>query len=261
MSLFKRAKIVPKANRPTPDKTLTPAQERQLAVARIALSMITRRWFNDILSIEANRILPAILLAIYEAELLGRKISRRQACQPLGIDPTKTGTRYITMAEEHGLLTVENRTAAAARSDALRLTKMGRELIDDELTSIATNVLDPFFVERRTTPTQGRVDPRIKQSLTPNPQDPYTQFVADLVHHEDYEINVDRTDIKILKPGRDLMYLLRDKYLPNFNAAYFSVTKFIARLIDDLAIKHALGPARKHPPMSLSREPKKIANQ
>jgi hypothetical protein len=132
MALFKRVKIVPKKGALPPSKTLTPAEQRRLAVIDVALKVLTRRWFDDTLSVEANRILPGLLLKIFESELLGVEISKREACEPLRIDPTKTGARYIAMAEEHGFLTIQHKGS----KDVLRLTSLARDMLDKEVSSL-----------------------------------------------------------------------------------------------------------------------------
>ena len=139
MTRFRRAKITPKGTTATTMNALAPHEEESLSAARYALGILTRRWFGDQLSIEANRILPAILLSIYVGQKTGRRTSKRDACQPLQIDPTKTGARYITMAEEHGFVVVDKNAGDDGRKDALSLTPLAIEMIDKELQGLVAH--------------------------------------------------------------------------------------------------------------------------
>lgn len=105
------------------------------ATALTVMDILTFRWFDDALSIEANRILPPLLINIYAAAQRGRTISKRQACEPLRIDPTNTGARYIAMAAELGLLTISS-AKSDARKDSLELTPQAISLIENDLLKI-----------------------------------------------------------------------------------------------------------------------------
>ena len=110
MGLLKRAKIWLRPPHAASDKSPLPAfEQQQVVLADLALKFVTYRWFEDTLSIEANRILPALLLQIFVGEKLGLEISKSRACEPLRIDPTKTGSRYIAMAQEHGFAISDHR--------------------------------------------------------------------------------------------------------------------------------------------------------
>lgn len=147
MSRIKRAKICGPGGSSSSAKVLPPADAERVAIAGIVLSILSRQWFGGTLSIEANRMLPSILLAVYEAQLRGAKISKREACAPLKIDPTKTGARYIAMAMEHGLLVVETKAGKDGRKDLLSLTPTTMEFVAKDLMQIAVMLGRPVLME------------------------------------------------------------------------------------------------------------------
>jgi hypothetical protein len=93
-------------------------------------------WLDGPFSIEARRVLPILMLELFFAEREGGRISKKQACDIMGVDSAKTGPKYIAQAEAAGLLLVESKPKEDRRKDFLRPTQKLMDFVSRELTAL-----------------------------------------------------------------------------------------------------------------------------
>ena len=104
---------------------------------RIALTILKWQWLDDEFSGEARRALPVLLVTLYWAARRGdkSKLSKRQACELMGVDYARTGPRYMAQAQARDLIAVE-RSAVDKRKDVIRATPRLIEVMEREFNAI-----------------------------------------------------------------------------------------------------------------------------
>lgn len=108
------------------------ARDDQGIVAAL-LRFVRGEWLGEDLKGEERRFLPSLLLGLYEANLRGDSLTKRQACATMHADPTTSGPKYIALAKEKGLLTIELKPPRDRRKDFLHPTEGLKELIRAEI--------------------------------------------------------------------------------------------------------------------------------
>jgi hypothetical protein len=118
------------------EATAASSQVSPDAFAHGVLAVLKWEWLDDTFSVEAKRVLPILLLEVYFAEGTDRRISKRQACEIMGVDYAKTGPKYIAQAEARGLIALERRPEEDKRKEYLRPTPGLMTLLSSELTAL-----------------------------------------------------------------------------------------------------------------------------
>jgi hypothetical protein len=93
-------------------------------------------WLDRSFSVEARRVLPILLLELFFAQREGRNISKKEACDIMGVDAAKTGPNYISQAERKGLLIVDQNPEKDRRKHFLHPTPKLMDLLTTELKAL-----------------------------------------------------------------------------------------------------------------------------
>jgi DNA-binding MarR family transcriptional regulator len=118
---------------------LTSDNERVL-MAQYALALINWRWFpgSEIVRKRDQQLLiPPLLFGLYLAHKRGKKITKAEACDLMGVDRATTGPKFIRALEAEGLVTISRYPEVDKRKDFLTPTKKLRRLVEGELTRVA----------------------------------------------------------------------------------------------------------------------------
>jgi hypothetical protein len=93
-------------------------------------------WLDQSFSVEARRVLPILLLELFFAEREGRNLSKKQACDIMGVDSAKTGPNYIVQAEKKGWLVIDQNLEKDRRKHFLRPTPKLMDFLATELKAL-----------------------------------------------------------------------------------------------------------------------------
>jgi DNA-binding MarR family transcriptional regulator len=129
---------MPKRTECPPDPRLIFDSERIL-MARYALALINWRWFpkSDVVrKRDAQLLIPPLLFGLYLAHKQGKKITKVEACDLMGVDRATTGPKFIKALEAAELVRIEKHPDIDKRKTFLSPTKKLLALVEGELTRI-----------------------------------------------------------------------------------------------------------------------------
>ncbi len=118
---------------------------KKLTFAEGLLSFMRGDWLGHSFSVEAKRFIPLIMLALYVAKLQDRRLSIREVCNSSGLDISKTGPKYLKVAAERGLITIEHQALEDKRKSLVSLT-------DEAFTMIERFFADTLVYQEERTP-------------------------------------------------------------------------------------------------------------
>jgi hypothetical protein len=122
--------------------TLTADNERIL-IAQYALALINWRWFPGCEIVhkrDQQLLIPPLLFGLYLAHKHGKKITKAEACDLMGVDRATTGPKFLKALEVGGLITIAKYPAIDKRKDFLTPTKKLLRQVEGELTRLARNL-------------------------------------------------------------------------------------------------------------------------
>jgi DNA-binding MarR family transcriptional regulator len=125
-----------------PALKLTSDRERIL-IAQYALALIAWRWFPGcevVRTRDQQLLIPPLLFGLYLAHRRGKKITKAEACDLMGVDRATTGPKFIRALEADGLISIGRHPEIDKRKDFLSPTKKLHRLVESELTRLARNL-------------------------------------------------------------------------------------------------------------------------
>lgn len=125
-----------------PPLTLTSDNER-ISIARYALALINWRWFPGcevVRKRDEQLLIPPLLFGLYLAHKRGKKITKTEACDLMGVDRATTGPKFIRALKAAGLVSIVRHPEIDKRKDFLSPTKKMQRLVEGELTRLARNL-------------------------------------------------------------------------------------------------------------------------
>lgn len=86
------------------------------------LSLMRGDWLPEEISVEGRRLLPPLLVGFYSAKQKGLRLTKKDACGLMNVDPSTTGPKYIDLAIKMGWLAVDRREGDDGRKTYLGAT-------------------------------------------------------------------------------------------------------------------------------------------
>jgi hypothetical protein len=114
-------------------------QSQTTALGYGAMRMLRRRWFASLPDPPADRFLTLLLLDVYCSFIAGVPLNKKSAWTAMGVEDIKTGRKYITRAQELGLIAV-HRSDKDKRKELLCPTDYLKLLIEVELNQFASEI-------------------------------------------------------------------------------------------------------------------------
>ena len=122
-----------------PEYTPGTDAERVL-LARYAMAMMEWRWFPGsevVRSRNEQDLIPPLLMGLYVAKKRGKRISKAEACDRMGVDHATTGPKFIKALIDDDLVSVEAYPEIDKRKDFLVATLKLERLVEGELLRLA----------------------------------------------------------------------------------------------------------------------------
>jgi DNA-binding MarR family transcriptional regulator len=114
-----------------------------ILIAQYALALIAWRWFpgcDVVRKRDQQLLIPRLLFGLYLARQRGKKITKAEACDLMGVDRATTGPKFIKALEAEGLISIGRHPEIDKRKDFLSPTKKLHRLVESELTRLARNL-------------------------------------------------------------------------------------------------------------------------
>jgi len=114
-----------------------------ISMAQYALALINWRWFPGcevVRKRDQQLLIPPLLFGLYLAHKRGKKITKAEACDLMGVDRATTGPKFIKMLEADGLITIGRYPEIDKRKDFLTPTRKLQRQVERELTRLARNL-------------------------------------------------------------------------------------------------------------------------
>src|SRR5437870_383686 len=96
------------------------SDDEGVLLARYAISLINWRWFPDCEVVDkrdAQALIPPLLFGLYIARKLGKKITKGEACELMGVDKANTGPKFIKALEDDDLVSIDTHPEIDKRRD------------------------------------------------------------------------------------------------------------------------------------------------
>ena len=119
------------------------SEGERLLLARYALGIIQWRWFPGcevMRKRDEQALIPALVFGLYLAKKRGKKISKTEACDLMGVDRATTGPKFIRALADDDLVEIDTDSEIDKRKDFLTATLKLERLVDDELERLGRNV-------------------------------------------------------------------------------------------------------------------------
>ena len=119
------------------------SDDERILMAQYALALINWRWFpgNEVVRKRDQQLLiPPLLFGLYLAQKRGKKITKAEACDLMGVDRSTTGPSFIKALEADGLITIGRYPEIDKRKDFLTPTKKLQRQVESELMRLARNL-------------------------------------------------------------------------------------------------------------------------
>ena len=120
-----------------------PGGSECVLMAQYALALLNWRWFPGcevVCKRDQQLLIPPLLFGLYLARRRGKKITKAEACDLMGVDRATTGPKFIRALEADGLVSIERHPEIDKRKDFLAPTKKLERLVEGELGRLAHNL-------------------------------------------------------------------------------------------------------------------------
>jgi hypothetical protein len=131
------------------------------------LQLVRGDWLPGTWSAEACRFVPSLLLGVYVAHLEGVRLTKREGAALMNADPASSGPKYIALAEEAGLISIERRPDIDRRKDFLSATPTLVEFFEKEQKKLEKLFSKADVASFSSDPLQNNEFGRIDLNLSP----------------------------------------------------------------------------------------------
>ena len=134
---------MPKQKNYGPPESKLKSGDERILMAQYALAFLNWRWFPGCRVVrkrDEQLLIPPLLFGLYLARKRGKKITKAEACDLMGVDRATTGPKFIRALEADGLLNVDRHPDIDKRKDFLSPTKKLDQLVEGELLRLARNL-------------------------------------------------------------------------------------------------------------------------
>ena len=133
---------MPKRDKPT--DYASSSDEERVVVAQYALALIGKwRWFPGLELVrkrDEQALIPALLFGLYIARKRGKKITKGEACDVMGVDRATTGPKFIRALEDDDLIEINTYAEIDRRKEFLTPTLKLERLVEGEVDRFARNL-------------------------------------------------------------------------------------------------------------------------
>jgi putative hemolysin len=139
--ILMRTKVVTEKTRSTTEEASRQEfNDVQLwSVGAYVLRFLERDWFQGLIPAEAQPYISRLLLGLFLDHVAHRPLSKRDAMKLMNTVDGRTSQRYLSLAQEHGLVTV-SQSIADKRVDLIAATEKLLTLVRSELTTIGADM-------------------------------------------------------------------------------------------------------------------------
>jgi hypothetical protein len=107
--------------------------------AQVLHELLTREWFGASMKPAPDRVLSLLMIKVYMCAQHGVPLSKKDAWQSIGIEDVRTGRKYISRAEQLGLLKV-TRSKKDRRRELLLPSESLRLVMEHELETLKSDL-------------------------------------------------------------------------------------------------------------------------